>query len=798
MSLHDALGGMRTLKQWFLWRLTWDAEEGKYQKKPMCGDASLPQNWMTYDDAVDTLDTIERGKAALGFWMQESNGYWFLDVDKALVDGQWSALSQQLVASFPGALVEASSSGKGLHVIGRSKGLVPPHSSRGKQGLEFYTGQRGIAFGLSGEAHGSADTEHDEAVRALVAERFPPIERKESVGPDPRWRGPADDDALIVKMMGARQSAEAAFGGKPSFAQLWRGEAERNSENDMALMSHLAFWTGNDWERMVRLAKRSGMVRDKWTSHRTYLADTARKAANSENVYVERVAEVIQLPTSDMMAVVLELARGIGGAMTADALMNEWIPKCRDANIPNELLDFVCRPLSERLKLFGGTIPKPHLRLMIAGKPARAELGEAPEWCHQHCYITRSDKFRNVITGEELTRVGFDARFSRLMPGEKTGKRASAAEACLQQWGMVTVADSSYRPDQPMYFSYMGKDHVNLFSPSSLPEVPTAYSLEGQQVCHAIWKHVMEMCGGRDWIARKLMQWIAHNARYPGTKIRWSPLIQGVQGDGKSFLGVVIRAALGARNVKITSVSSLMNSGGFTDWAVGYAVNIIEEIHVERRNDQKGVYNAMKSFISDDFININAKGRVSNDPIINVTNHMANTNYMDALPIEAGDRRWMFVSAPWHNANEAAKVKGLASAAELAKHIGALADAVRNHAGEVRKWLVEDFDLSDFDPNERALETEDKVNAIAASNDDGFSEFVMEVIKMGGHLVSEEEFSSRHLWKLVQMLGNFEISEMPKTTAWAKIIRNLGYVDSTPPVRRIGRELVRMKTRNNS
>jgi putative DNA primase/helicase len=287
-SLHDALGGMRSLKRWFLWRLTWDAAGNKCEKKPMCGDAGLPENWMQYDDAVDALDGMARGAAALGYWMLEADGYWFLDIDGAHTGNGWSPLSQQLVAMFPGALVEASSSGRGLHLIGRCKGLVPPHRSRGAEGLEFYTNARGIAFGLTGDAHGSADTFHDEAVRALVAERFPPIERKESLGPDPRWRGPEDDDALIVKMMGARQSAEAAFGGKPSFRQLWEGVAEKNSENDMALMSHLSFWTGNDWERMVRLACRSGMVRDKWNNHRTYLADTARKAANSENVYVER------------------------------------------------------------------------------------------------------------------------------------------------------------------------------------------------------------------------------------------------------------------------------------------------------------------------------------------------------------------------------------------------------------------------------------------------------------------------------------------------------------------------------
>lgn len=291
-SLHDSLGSMKSLRRWFTWRLEWDVEARKYQKKPACGDASQPSAWQSYDEAVDALDELPRGSAALGFWMLESDGYWFLDIDGAHDGASWSPLASELVAEFPGALVEVSSSGKGLHVIGRCLGLVPPHSSRGADGLEFYTNARGIAFGLSGGATGSADTAHDEAVRALIEERFPPIERKESLGPDPRWRGPADDDALVEVMLRSRQSAQAAFGGKPSFKQLWEGVAEKNSENDMALFSHLAFYTGNDWERMVRLARRSGMVRDKWSHHRTYLGDTARKAANSANVYVERATEL--------------------------------------------------------------------------------------------------------------------------------------------------------------------------------------------------------------------------------------------------------------------------------------------------------------------------------------------------------------------------------------------------------------------------------------------------------------------------------------------------------------------------
>lgn len=301
--LHDALGGLREIPQWIVWNLKWDSEENKFEKWPAAGDASKPSAWLTYADAVAMVASRPARTAALGFWLTAQCGYFFLDIDNAASNGAWSPFALELVAQFPGALVEVSSSGRGLHVIGKTRAPMLPHSSRGTDGLELYSHARGICFGLTGGAQGSADTFHDYAVRALIAERFPPIERKESAGPDPRWRGPADDDALIDVMLRSRQSAQAAFGGKPSFKQLWEGKAEKNSENDMALLSRLAFWTGNDWERMVRLARRSGMVRDKWSDHRTYLAETARKAANCATVYQERSTFVPPKIRSDVSSV---------------------------------------------------------------------------------------------------------------------------------------------------------------------------------------------------------------------------------------------------------------------------------------------------------------------------------------------------------------------------------------------------------------------------------------------------------------------------------------------------------------
>jgi len=68
-----------------------------------------------------------------------------------------------------------------------------------------------------------------------------------------------DDDALLQKAFDARNG--------DAFGRLWSGDwgdYPSHSEADLALCSHLAFWTGRDAERANRLFRASGLFRPKW------------------------------------------------------------------------------------------------------------------------------------------------------------------------------------------------------------------------------------------------------------------------------------------------------------------------------------------------------------------------------------------------------------------------------------------------------------------------------------------------------------------------------------------------------
>lgn len=299
MDTINALGGMLAIPQWFVWRLTWDQEENKFQKMPCYSDgskyrmdASDSSNWQTFANARNTLQTLRTrndGHAyTLGFWLTLDTGYWFFDLDKCVTDGKLTPLAQQLATGFNGAAWEWSSSGTGLHLFGR--GAVPEHRRKGIKGigdgLEFYNDKRGVAFGLSGQFFGNADTDHSAAVAWLVANYFPPqalpgeVLDSEFDRPHASYNGPVDDDELIARMRRAeRMDAAAVFAGLPAeratFSDLFDGNMETltrlyagASDMDFALIGALSFWTGRDAIRTERIARRSALYRDKWESQR--------------------------------------------------------------------------------------------------------------------------------------------------------------------------------------------------------------------------------------------------------------------------------------------------------------------------------------------------------------------------------------------------------------------------------------------------------------------------------------------------------------------------------------------------
>lgn len=288
--LPDPFEAMKATPQWINWR----EEPGQPKPRKVPVDLNTreridphdPAKWLPYEEVA------RRDPHHLGFVLTEGGPFFCVDLDNCLLpDGNtWSPQALEVVGAFPGAAVEVSHSGKGLHIWGSCPDGVPTHKSRG-EGIELYSHKRFIAVtgrGATGDT-GSDQTANLAAFITRFGLTSPTAPAACPVG-EPTGGGLSDEE-VIQKALAARASVKAMFGNGVTFRELWEGDGPAlarafpsasgdvfdQSAADQALANHLAFWTGRNPEQMERLMRQSDLERDKW-DRPDYLARTIAKA----------------------------------------------------------------------------------------------------------------------------------------------------------------------------------------------------------------------------------------------------------------------------------------------------------------------------------------------------------------------------------------------------------------------------------------------------------------------------------------------------------------------------------------
>jgi hypothetical protein len=125
--------------------------------------------------------------------------------------------------------------------------------------------------------------------------------------------------------------------------------------------------------------------------------------------------------------------------------------------------------------------------------------------------------------------------------------------------------------------------------------------------------------------------------QHKGHKFPWAPLIQGIEGNGKSLIIAALSAAVGHRYTHKPNAKELGEGGAkFTAWLQNKLFIGVEEIYV---SDRREVSDALKPLITDDRIEIQGKGadQVMGD---NRANFVLCSNHKDAISKNRGDRRY--------------------------------------------------------------------------------------------------------------------------------------------------------------
>ena len=409
-----------------------------------------------------------------------------------------------------------------------------------------------------------------------------------------------------------------------------------------------------------------------------------------------------------------------------------------------------------RAKDLGVKLPIATARGWVRSRVA-AQASSMPEWGKVWVYITDNDKFFNTDTKQEVSPQGFRSMFNRNMPFDGNGNRERADQWAVEMWGMPVVAHKAYMPGAGLTFEMFGRQWVNLYRPESVPQMPHEYSPEDLDAIDTVKRH-LEVYLASERERDLLLSFIAHSVQHPGVKIRWAPYVHGVPGDGKSFFSELVAVAMGGQNVRSLNGSTLESN--FTDWASGYALVAIEEMkqHGHNRYD---IMNRLKPFITNSQIEIHPKGKASYTAP-NVSNYIIFSNYLDGAPVDEGDRRYMFVSSRMTTVD--------AARLTAEGYFKRLFDAVHEHPGAIRKWLLGCQLHAEFDANGRAPDTDVKRTVIEMSKSD-LEVIAEDVIERGADGVTREVLSSAHLVRAIVATG----AEAPSTTRVNTLLTRLGY-----------------------
>lgn len=283
---------LRTRRQWVVWRKL--NRRGKVTKVPFRADipeaeasTTDPSTWSSFECALAAFLDPDNRLDGIGFVFSDVDDLSGVDFDNCLDEhGNVMDWARDWLDSLEGYF-EISPSGRGIKVF--TKGSVPEGKGRklqrlgpdGKGAIEAY--DRGRYFTVTGEVF-EGHTELGDGSDALArshSEWFRP--KAGNPRPSHAWKAapPVAGDAELIAKAGRA-------GNGPKFSSLFSGSIEGHpskSEADLALCSHLAFWTGGDVQAIDRLFRQSGLFDDKWDQRADYRDMTIAKACERQAYY---------------------------------------------------------------------------------------------------------------------------------------------------------------------------------------------------------------------------------------------------------------------------------------------------------------------------------------------------------------------------------------------------------------------------------------------------------------------------------------------------------------------------------
>ena len=558
-------------------------------------DHLAPVNWLTYDEA-NRLALTHGGEVSCIV----TDGVFCLDIDHALDDvGNANDISRQLISicvQFP-TYIELSRSKTGFHIWGRYTGDFPPHRKKNTPlHIELYSSLRHIVLGektsITPVPELTQVGDCSQLFDILVGEYFKSMGEEGSrslVGwtnePCEPWVD-IDIETRRKRMLDPRR--KNPFKNTPGLADLWNlAESDWHtgdkSSFDLSLINHLAFWCRRNHQEMYDFYMESNLAKyrltevpckldrsvgsDEQGNTIPYLKGTIMKAAREcQNVYTPRKA-VELTPSADVV-------------VTQD-------------NTASLRVGFQFLSCDQQLEYFKG--------------------------CY---YISQIDRVITPMTTKLLSPASFKRVYGGYifaMDNEGDKVCDNAENAFLNNRGFNTpmIDGVTFEPSHPpgeLIVNEFGEVYYNTYS------FPVYERMSGD--VSPFLNHIAKLLPVVD-DQRIFLSYIASLVQNQGIKFRWWPLLQGVEGNGKSIIINFLKYIIGERYVMETSGDDITRN--FNSQLSSCILLVGEEIMLDKKGENK-----IKPLITNNSVNIEKKGiDVFAQP--NVTNGILFTNHKDSV-----------------------------------------------------------------------------------------------------------------------------------------------------------------------
>jgi hypothetical protein len=624
-------------------------EDGKTDKlptHPTTGgniDGQDRSNWMLPHEAKSWADQWNLAKPpgvlsyGVGLVIHEGCGIFALDFDGCReTHGGWMAHVVSFEGRFPEAYRETSLSATGRHVFGSYTGSFA-HGTRNKlYRMEAYTKARFMAL-TGDEAAGNILADCTKALGAFLGEYFPEHEEAEhgvewTTAPVAAWKGPTDDAQLVARA--TRSIAlKAVFGGGAAFSDLWRAEAETlakafpsqnsysqwdGSAADQALANHLAFWTGNDCERMLRMMKQSALVRDKW-DRPDYLPRTILSACGTQHEWysepklVQTANPGQELPTAPDSSQPAPSPPQIPAPPSVPAPPGMITVEMAVPSGPPKIVDKLLKP---------GELPPVGEYCNIA---MMKQIFEG------YCYVQDIHAIQ-ILDGSTVTKERFDSMFggplfAMVADGQKPTKSAWDAYTLSEIHRFPRVHTQYFNPREACGTKRTreGRDEINMYQPANIRRVqgdPTPF-------LELVRKMLPD---GQD--ATILLCYMAACVQNLGRKFTWWPFVQGTKGNGKTTIGKVMEYCTSHRYTHWAKADQLGEK--FNEHLVGKLLLVIDEMY---NDDKREFEEILKQLVTAERLEIRPMyGPKSMKEIC--FNGMLFSNHQNGIRIDLDERRY--------------------------------------------------------------------------------------------------------------------------------------------------------------